>query len=378
MLKKIFTIALFGAVCFSAAAQTVNIPDAHFKGVLLKYAPKIDLNDNKEIEADEAAKVTNLNLVNDTIADLTGIEAFTALTFLDCSRNQLTDISLVSHTALQKLVCKQNKLTQLDITNNTKLTVLHCSFNQIASLDVTKNIALKDIDCHSNAIPSIDLTKLVNLTIFWGSYNKLTTLDVSKNTLLDLLAVGYNNLGSIDISKNTVLTHIEFPGCNLSTIDLSANTKLRYAWIAHNNFTSLDLKYCPVLNTLHINHNKLSSVDLTYNTAIGYLYCNNNSNLTELDLRSLTNITKLECHFNPLLKVICLAKTYDTTTWKKDDAATYSTTCNATAVADEVLLAPKKIYKVYSIEGIEVDVNHKGLGVYVYTDGSTDKIFKAE
>jgi Leucine-rich repeat (LRR) protein len=66
--------------------------------------------------------VTSLNVYSQNIADLTGIEAFTALTYLDCWDNQLTSLNVSQNTALTSLYCYDNQLTSLNVSQNTALT----------------------------------------------------------------------------------------------------------------------------------------------------------------------------------------------------------------------------------------------------------------
>jgi Leucine-rich repeat (LRR) protein len=72
----------------------VNIPDVNFKAYLVGNAA-INTNADTEIQVSEAsAYVGTMNCSNLTISDLTGIEAFTQLTYLDCKANSLTAIPL--------------------------------------------------------------------------------------------------------------------------------------------------------------------------------------------------------------------------------------------------------------------------------------------
>ena len=71
-------------------AQIVTIPDANFKAILVGNVA-INTNGSDEISVAEAVAFSGaINCDNKNIASLTGIEAFTALTELHCSRNQLT------------------------------------------------------------------------------------------------------------------------------------------------------------------------------------------------------------------------------------------------------------------------------------------------
>ena len=175
----------------SCGGQNVNIPDADFKAYLIGNT---DINTN----FDDEIQVSEANAFNGTIycelmniSDLTGIEAFTALTELFCSGNQLTSLDVSKNTALTYLWCFGNQLTSLDVSKNTALESLSCFVNQLISLDVSKNTALESLSC---------------------SYNQLTSLDVSKNTALYDLNCSYNQLTSLDVSKNTALTRLRCGG----------------------------------------------------------------------------------------------------------------------------------------------------------------------
>ena len=128
----------------------VNISDANFK-IYLVGNTAINTNGDSEIQVSEASTfngVINCNSMN--ISNLKGIEAFTALTKLDCSDNQLTSLDVSKNTALTELSCYDNKLTSLNISGASALNSLGCWNNQLTSLDVSKNNALSTLHCDDN------------------------------------------------------------------------------------------------------------------------------------------------------------------------------------------------------------------------------------
>ena len=129
MRKHLLIIALTLTTSLSHA-QIVNIPDANFKAALLanNLITKIDLNNDKEIQVSEAMVVKELYLSQKNIANLSGIEAFTALTYLDCYGNKLTTLDVSKNTALTALYCSYNQLTSLPSLPST-LTTLNCQNN---------------------------------------------------------------------------------------------------------------------------------------------------------------------------------------------------------------------------------------------------------
>mgnify|MGYP000276788896 CR=1 FL=1 len=138
---------LFLSVFLSANlfGQNVNIPDANFKAYLVENT-SINTNGDTEIQVSEASAFTGeISCIGQSISDLTGIEAFTALTELDCGLNNLTSLDLFNNAALEVLYCDYNELTSLDLSTNTALTELRCGENQLESLDVSINTSLTNL-----------------------------------------------------------------------------------------------------------------------------------------------------------------------------------------------------------------------------------------
>ncbi|MCT4579892.1 MAG: T9SS type A sorting domain-containing protein [Flavobacteriales bacterium] len=130
----------------SNCTNFVNIPDANFKAALLAHGTAIytgpgisviDTDGDGEICETEAQAYTGkIYLPGISISDLTGIEAFTSLTALDCPANLITNLDLSSNTAITSLNCRNNQLTSLDVSTNTALTELSCQSNNLTSLNV--------------------------------------------------------------------------------------------------------------------------------------------------------------------------------------------------------------------------------------------------
>jgi Leucine-rich repeat (LRR) protein len=120
---------------------------------LLWWAIEINTNGDDEIQVSEAeAYDGTIDVDNQGIADMTGLEAFVNLTRLECSYNQLTSLDVSANTALTDLGvlfqptdrpgCKCQYRTNLPCD---------CS-NQLTSLDVSANTALTYLDCYSNQL----------------------------------------------------------------------------------------------------------------------------------------------------------------------------------------------------------------------------------
>ena len=197
-----------------ANAQIVNIPDSNFKAALVNNAA-INTNGDAEIQVVEATAFTGqLYVFNMGIGDLTGIEAFTALTTLDCSFNQLASLDFSTNTALNRLDCYYNQLTSLDVSANTALNYLFCDNNQLASLDVSANTALYVLYCENNQLTSLDFSATTALTELYCDYNQLTSLDVSANTALIGFYCTNNQLTSLNVQNGNNVNFSDFNALN--------------------------------------------------------------------------------------------------------------------------------------------------------------------
>ena len=121
-------ITIFLLISFSLIfAQKTYIPDDKFEQALIGLGYDTTLDDS--VLTANISSITSLDVYDKQISDLTGIEAFTALTSLMVSKNQLTSINITNNTALTWLSCYDNKLTSLDVSANTALTYLECNTN---------------------------------------------------------------------------------------------------------------------------------------------------------------------------------------------------------------------------------------------------------
>ena len=177
-------------------------PDENFRNWLLGQ----DYGKSGYITATGLAGVTTINVNEKSIADLKGIEYFTALNELNCSNNKLTALDLSANTALENLHCNNNQLTALDMSANTALRNLNCYSNQLTALDVSKNEALVLLNCSNNALSALDVKANTALSVLYCYDNQLTALDVSKNMALEEMLCYDNKLTALDVTANTALT----------------------------------------------------------------------------------------------------------------------------------------------------------------------------
>ena len=153
--------------CFgNVTPQLTYVPDDNFENYLEANGMGDGIALNDFVFTSAIDTVTNLDVSNQNILDMTGIENLIYLIDLDCSNNQISNIDVSYNTALKYLECNANQLTALDVSSNTVLDYLYCSSNQLTSIDVSGATVLNYLACNAN---------------------QLTDLDVSSNTVLDYL-----------------------------------------------------------------------------------------------------------------------------------------------------------------------------------------------
>ena len=293
--------------------------------------------------------VSNVNYIDvkdQGIADLTGIEYFTNLQELYCSNNKLTKLDVSQNTKLEVLHCEGNQIsgTNMDalIASLPSLGGTLCAYstkategNEINSLQVAdakaKNWQVRMVDGTNYTdyagIPAItiDATNFPDdnfrkwiLDQDYGKDGVLTEketaaikmINVRNKNIIDLKGIEHftaltsldcnsNELTTLDMSKNTELKILDCQRNKLITLDLSKNTALTTLGCGTNQLTTLDVSKNTALTTLGCGTNQLTSLDLSKNTALTSLKCYNNQ-LTTLDVSNNTALTSLDCSDNQL------------------------------------------------------------------------------
>ena len=235
-------LTLLPTAAFAAGGVEIdetNFPDEKFREYV---KTKFDKDNDDILSADEIAKAKEISVEGNPITSFKGIEYFTALTSLECSRTKLTSLDTSHNKKLGYLRCNYiPDLTTLNVSQNTELKVLYCNDNALADLNLTNNSALETLECGDN---------------------ELTTLDLSKNTELKYFGCFNSKLSSLDLTNNTNLEELHFAGNNVSTLDVSKNTNLKKLRVFSNKLISLDTSKNNTLQVLEVQDNPLTSMYL--------------------------------------------------------------------------------------------------------------------
>ncbi|MBU3820602.1 T9SS type B sorting domain-containing protein [Flavobacteriaceae bacterium XHP0103] len=320
--KYILSLIFIWLVSFIGLSQNTYVPDDNFEQALIDLGYDSEPLDDY-VPTANIVGVTNLDIQNLSISDLTGIEDFTALTNLNCDTNNLTSLDISQNINLTQLYCRYNSITSLDVSNNTNLNILWVDENQLTTLDVSKNIDLISLITNNNPLNTLDISKNIELNVFSCEGNQLNAIDVSKNIKLNYLNVNYNSLTTLNVSKNTELTSLACGDNLITSLDLTKNQRLEYLFCARIPISSLDVTKNTNLQQLVSGDNQISSLDLSKNTKLKVLWCARNflseldlsnnlllesflcahNNLRSLDLTKNKNLREFECDYNPICYV---------------------------------------------------------------------------
>ena len=223
---------------------------AQLRAQNLAFEPD-DANRTARLTASQNAAVKRLDLCGQygrQIADVSGLEAFTELTWLNLAHNS------VSSSAMFK---NMSKLVHLDLYDN-----------QVRDLSGFEGLSsLKELNLGDNNIgrdtPLAGLDKLAGLT-------SLTWLDLSRDSTPEITK---------SLSKLTSLTHLNLLGNKIREVEGLENlTELKTLVLNHNSISGVGaLAKCKNLEELHLANNylyrkSLSGADFKDSTGIDVLF----------------------------------------------------------------------------------------------------------
>jgi gliding motility-associated-like protein len=256
-----FLLISFCFVAFNSFCQNTFVPDDNFEQALIDLGLDTPpLNNN--VPTVNINGITNLDIANKNINDLTGIEDFVALTSLECSDNQLTNLNVSKNTNLTELYCSNNQLSYLDVTKLPNLIRLWCFNNELLNLDASKNLNLISLRCENNQITNLNTSNLIDLYVFTCEQNQIASLNISDSTILNRLQCGNNLLTSLDVSSNTNLSFLSCENNQISNLNFENNSHLAFLFCFNNEITDLDLTRNPNLTSLNCSNNQLCSLNI--------------------------------------------------------------------------------------------------------------------
>ncbi|MEP5338551.1 MAG: T9SS type A sorting domain-containing protein [Algibacter sp.] len=159
------------------------VPDDSFEQALITKGLDSGVLDDYVLTSN-IDNISNLDISNNTIQDLTGLEDFIGLKSLYFSNNDILDVDLSKNVLLEELNASNNALTEIDLSFNLNLEILNISENSFSEVDLNSNTNLLELNVSGNQLTVLNVDVLVGLQELDCSSNELEGLSVELNTQL--------------------------------------------------------------------------------------------------------------------------------------------------------------------------------------------------
>lgn len=218
----LLTLIVIVGVAWGGAFIAAKSQDLTFEDPFLEQAIREDLHleEGEGVTAELARSITSLDLSNQQIENLSGLEHFEMLNSLDLTNNKIEDITTLSELErLETLSLENNNVYEIDyLAELSSLTSLNLRENHVENIEpITELIYLEDLNLRENRITSIDsISGLEFLEDLNLRYNEITSIEpvltlpllrerlyVEGNPIEDLLTLTnlYDEIEDIDIPR---------------------------------------------------------------------------------------------------------------------------------------------------------------------------------
>lgn len=375
-------------------AQYTAIPDSQFEQHLISQAIDSEGTLDGQVLTSDIAVVSNLDISNSGMSDLTGIEDFTALTTLKATFvTSLTSLDVSGLTLLADLDLSMSfNMNSLIVTGCTGLADLDIRFTNLSALDLSTCISITTIDLYrSSGLQNLDLSGKTSLTSITADESALQTLNVSGCTSLSSININETSVNTLDLTNNTAITSLTIYDAFINSLNLTNCTNLSYMFLQQcNNLSALDLTNCISLTNFNLeSNNALSGIDFSSLTNLESVYLSNtsipdvdlssnifltsvsinNSSTNTLDLRNShnTNITSFFIYSTNLACVNVDDDVYSTANWTNiDPTIFFDKDCEALSI-DENSIASISLFPNPSQNYIRLSGVTQELQYQVYT-----------
>ena len=315
-----FSITNFDVFVNNATNPVVYIPDFNFKDQLLNAGlPEatfilgadnlpviVDVNDDGEIQYDEALLVYTIELPQFNIATMEGVQHFTNLRRLNLADNNLNSIDVSMLTNLEYISVSDNELMTFDVSGLSLLQEVLASDNNLTSFDFSGCPALEMIGVDGNSLTELNITGFANLVHVTCYGNAIPVLDLSAASNLETLFCSSNLITDLNLSATTNLQVLDCGSNAISSLDLSGLSSLATLWIDYNPIASIDISMLENLANFSAAGVPLTTLDASNNPNLCNFFGVSGPNLEYINIKNgascaVTNIL-IE---NPNLQFVC-------------------------------------------------------------------------
>lgn len=325
-MKRNLPVILFLLFSIWAGAQTIAIDDPAFEDALIALGHDSNPVRDGVISIVDADMVTDLNVSNRGISDLSGLEFFSAVETLDVSGNDLDELvlqnlSLVTIKAdncnlAGKAIFFKNEAADAFLTNVIDLSLndngISGNSNGIISFGGVENVRFLSI--RGNNIEAVNLKNT----------SKIELLDADNCPNLSVL----NDLDGLQNLKGLILSD-----CSFTSLDVMDNAALESLVVSNNSIAEIVVNQNPALAIFRGSNNAFTALDFSGNNALTAVDVSSNTQLSTLNVANGNNaaLTALNAQATALscIQVDNPGQAENAPGWEKDATAVYAGNCNA-------------------------------------------------
>ena len=374
-----------GTTCFGSPPLTY-VPDDNFENYLEAngMGDGIALNDYVFTSAIDTVIYLDVNgmFLSQQIADLTGIEEFISLIFLDISNNNLIVVDVSLNINLKYLYLSTQNVNQLILPNSNQLLELSFGFNYITAIDISQYTNLILLDCAFNHITTLDVSNNHSLQSLISQDNPLTYLDLrngNNQNMIDFLCFDNPYLTCIDVDDSVWSTanwtfangnidpqHYFSNNCSSVAFDCTDSLQVTDVIIDNTNLTmdiaiyngyNYFLNYPYVAFTIDANGDTIQAGNMNLFGAINFDTTWYNYSLSSAILPAYPLTVYFVYSDGSLVTDTCIL--------------TYNST--PTAIIDINVSSNRKLISIVDVLGRESNGTRNELLFYIYDDGTVKK-----
>lgn len=267
-MKKFYLLAVLSLIYVSAGAQTVTISDANFLAYLQFTYPSCVSGNQLNTACAAATSDTSMYISNLDIANIDGIEYFTALKHLNCKGNSLTTLPTLPQSLLT-LDCSENDLNVITMLPNS-LVELNCNFNELTSIPQLPN-TLDILKCYDNQLSALPTFPTLLKVLHCGG-NLYNTLPAMPQVLQELncKGLGLQSLPTLPIT-------LKILGCEYNELtELPTLPNSTEILVAHHNQINALPNLPNSLQELNVGTNNLITLP-TLPSGVTFINCEDNA-----------------------------------------------------------------------------------------------------
>ena len=154
-----------------ANGNVVSVGDANSMGD--------GIANNDSVTTANVSGFTSLAINLQSITDLTGLEEFISLSYLNAYGNGINSVDFSQNILLDTVIFFSNNLVTIDLSQNDSISYLDLKSNNLNAINVTNLTKIKFLKLQSNNLSSIDLSQnleLINLNLSYNSLSNETFL----------------------------------------------------------------------------------------------------------------------------------------------------------------------------------------------------------